>query len=56
MKKFLSWLTFITPAAYNLRRHPERNAPRVAWIKRLIAGEYAPQGLLDRYCGPRFGK
>ena len=42
----------IAPQNFSLSRHPQRNQERVARIKRLIAGDYQPQGLCDQYYGP----
>ena len=41
----------IAPAVFDLRAHPDRNAERVARIKRLVAGEYVPRGVCDLYYG-----
>lgn len=42
----------IAPATFNVKGRPEANAERVARIKRLLAGEYKPKGLMDLYYGP----
>jgi len=42
----------IAPATFNVKGRPEANAERVARIKRLLAGEYNPKGLMDLYYGP----
>jgi membrane carboxypeptidase/penicillin-binding protein len=39
----------IAPATFNVQQYPERNAERVARIKKLISGEYVPKGLFDLY-------
>jgi membrane carboxypeptidase/penicillin-binding protein len=41
----------IAPTVFNLREHPERNANRVAAIKRVLSGAYAPRGVMDQYYG-----
>ena len=41
----------VAPRTFNLKRHPERNAERVARIKKLISGRYQPKGLYDLYYG-----
>lgn len=37
----------IAPRTFHIRDYPERNAERVARIKKLVSGEYKPKGLLD---------
>lgn len=39
----------IGPEQFHVERYPERNAERVSRIKRLLAGEYKPTGLMDLY-------
>ena len=39
----------IAPATFHVARQPQRNADRVLRIKRLLAGEYEPSGLMDLY-------
>jgi len=41
----------IAPRTFNLERYPERNAERVQRIKKLVAGEYVPKGLMDLFYG-----
>ncbi len=41
----------IAPATFNIHRYPERNAERVARIKRVISGTYTPKGLFDLFYG-----
>lgn len=37
----------ISPNELNVAEHPQENAQRVGRIKKLLAGEYTPQGLFD---------
>ncbi len=37
----------ISPNELNVAEHPRENAQRVGRIKKLLAGEYTPQGLFD---------
>lgn len=39
----------IAPNTFHLLAHPEKNAERVRRIKKLVAGEYKPDGLMDLY-------
>ncbi|RJP24645.1 MAG: glycosyl transferase family 51 [Candidatus Abyssobacteria bacterium SURF_5] len=39
----------IAPNSFHVLRHPEENAERVRRIKKLVAGEYKPSGLMDVY-------
>jgi hypothetical protein len=41
----------IRPTEFHLLDYPERNANRVAAIKRLLSGAYRPRGLMDLYYG-----
>jgi membrane peptidoglycan carboxypeptidase len=41
----------IAPEVFNVQRFPQRNAERVARIKRVMSGEYTPKGLFDMYYG-----
>ena len=41
----------IAPEVFDIQKHPERNAERVARIKRLVSGDYEPRGLFDVYYG-----
>ena len=41
----------IAPRTFNLERYPERNAERVRRIKKLVAGEYVPKGVMDLFYG-----
>jgi membrane peptidoglycan carboxypeptidase len=43
--------TPIAPGVFDLHRHPERVANRVAAIKRVLSGAYKPRGLMDQYYG-----
>ena len=42
----------IAPAAFHVRRQPERSRERVARIRKVLSGEYKPKGLMDLYYGP----
>ncbi len=37
----------ISPTELNVKSHPEENAKRVARIRKVLSGEYTPQGLFD---------
>ena len=41
----------IAPGTFNVDRHPDWNAERVARIKQLVSGEYQPKGVFDLYYG-----
>ena len=41
----------IAPKTFHIKNHPDWNAERVTRIKKLIAGEYKPKGLMDMYYG-----
>jgi len=41
----------IAPSALDPVRHAEASAERVRRVERLVAGEYAPRGLMDVYYG-----
>lgn len=37
----------MAPGTFNVSQHPDRNAERVARIKKVVSGEYQPKGLFD---------
>ena len=39
----------VAPNGLNVEREPVLNAERVERIKRLLSGDYKPQGLMDVY-------
>lgn len=41
----------VAPNTFHVLRRPKRNSQRALRIKKLVSGEYKPQGLMDQYYG-----